>query len=160
MLSYLIIGSNQGERENHFNKAKLEIEKVSGKIIKESSLYETDAWGFSSTSKFLNQVIALETLLKPQELLDSLLNIETLLGRTRESVAYSDRVIDIDILFYENEIVAEQHLKIPHYHIEERRFVLMPMTEIAGDFVHPITNKTMHQLLEICSDNSSVIKKI
>lgn len=156
MLSYIIIGSNQGEREEILNSAKVELTNFVGNIVAESAIYETEAWGFSSQSKFLNQVIAFETSLNPHDLLKIILQIEKKLGRKRECTQYADRVIDIDILFYDHLIIKEQHLTIPHPRLAERKFVLIPMAEIASDFIHPVSKKTMKELLAICEDKLKV----
>ncbi len=135
---YLGLGSNLGNREHNIKKAYAGIEEHIGNIVKSSSVYETEPWGFMARNAFLNTVSEVETKLTPSGLLDAILMIETLLGRIREEVQYSSRVIDIDILLYDDLIVDEVNLKIPHPHLHKRMFVLVPFCEIAPDAIHPV----------------------
>jgi 2-amino-4-hydroxy-6-hydroxymethyldihydropteridine diphosphokinase len=154
---FLGLGSNLGNREENLNKAKVMIGSSIGSVISSSSLYETEPWGFESKEEFLNMVICIETKLSPSGLLGRILMIESQLGRVRCDTKYSSRVIDIDILLYDNDIVNEEALIIPHPKIEERRFVLVPLAEIAPDLIHPVLNKSLKSLLQTCSDKSSVV---
>lgn len=153
--AYLLLGTNEGAREKNLQKAKELIEKACGKIILSSSIYETEAWGLKEQNNFLNEAVSISTSLAPDSLLMVLKDIEVQTGRT-ETVKWGPRVIDIDILFYGNEIVNEVDLKIPHPFIAERRFTLVPLNEIAKEFVHPILKKTISALLEGCKDESEV----
>jgi 2-amino-4-hydroxy-6-hydroxymethyldihydropteridine diphosphokinase len=157
-LVYLLIGGNLGHREWHLTKAKQQITALCGEIITHSTIYETAAWGNIDQPHFLNQVITIETLLSPIDLLQQLLQIELDAGRERTE-KYGPRTIDIDILFYNNSIIALPELDIPHPKIAERRFVLVPMVEIAADFLHPILKVTMSTLLDNCTDPLTVHKK-
>lgn len=153
--AYLLLGTNEGVREKNLQKAKELIEKVCGKIIRSSSVYETEAWGLKEQNSFLNEAVSISTLLDALSLLAALKNIEGQTGRT-ETVKWGPRVIDIDILFYGNETVNETDLKIPHPFIAERKFTLVPLNEIARDFVHPVLKKAINELLKECKDESEV----
>jgi len=154
--AYLLLGSNRGNRLTMLSHAAELIGQNTGTITASSSVYETAPWGFYDETYFLNQVICLETLLPPYDLLDSLLHIETSIGRTRQGKNYSSRTIDIDILFYGDHIINHEHLTIPHPRQHERRFSLLPLAEIAPGFVHPVFKVTIHELLLKCSDVSEV----
>ena len=133
------------------------IETTCGPILKQSSVYQTAAWGITAQPDFLNMVILLETVLSPTELLTAILKIETTLGRHRD-VKWGPRIIDIDILFYNNDIVNTPELIIPHPFLHERKFTLTPLAEIAPMYVHPLLNKTMIALLHDCDDKLEVHK--
>jgi 2-amino-4-hydroxy-6-hydroxymethyldihydropteridine diphosphokinase len=157
--AYLLLGGNMGDREIVIAKASELIHSACGKIIKHSSLYESAPWGFNDSNLFINQVIQIETAMTADELLENLLNIELLLGRTRNnSASYTSRLIDIDILFYNDEIINEDKLRIPHPLLQERRFTLEPLKEIAAELIHPAFNKTISDLLNECNDNSEITK--
>jgi 2-amino-4-hydroxy-6-hydroxymethyldihydropteridine diphosphokinase len=153
---FLGIGTNLGDRKDNLTKALAMINENIGKIVKSSSVYETEPWGFQSDDRFLNMVVKVETTLSASGLLGRILMIEALLGRVRGEKQYSSRVIDIDILFYEDLITVEESLKIPHPHLHERKFVLIPLCEIAPEFVHPVLNMTITALLAECKDKSLV----
>jgi len=142
---YLGLGTNLGDRKQNISKA---IEAISLKmsISKQSSLYETTAWGYTDQPDFLNQVIQVETNLSPLRLLNFLKNTEVELGRVK-NFPYGPRLIDIDILFYDDLIKTTSRLQIPHPRIPERAFVLVPLNEIAPGFVHPVLKKTIAELL-------------
>lgn len=142
---YLGLGTNLGDRKQNISKA---IEAISLKmsISKQSSLYETTAWGYTNQPDFLNQVIQVETNLSPLRLLNFLKKTEVKLGRV-ENFRYGPRLIDIDILFYDDLIKTTSRLQIPHPRIPERAFVLVPLNEIAPGYVHPVLKKTIAELL-------------
>ncbi|MBO9683985.1 MAG: 2-amino-4-hydroxy-6-hydroxymethyldihydropteridine diphosphokinase [Flavisolibacter sp.] len=154
---YLLTGGNIGNRLAYLLKAKEEIEKRCGSILKESSVYETAAWGKEDQGAFLNQVLKIETELQSEEVLKTILEIEEDLGRKRQ-LKYGPRIIDIDILFFDDDIINEHALKIPHPQMQNRRFVLVPLNEIAPAKVHPILHKTIAQLLAECPDPLAVNK--
>jgi len=155
---FLGIGTNLGNRKNNLEHAVARIKEYIGAVLNSSSVYETEPWGFQADDKFLNMVVKVDTELTPSGLLGRILMIESLLGRQRGSERYSSRVIDIDILFYEDMIVDEESLKIPHPLLARRRFVLVPLCELASDMVHPVLKKSITELLEICEDEG-VVKK-
>jgi len=156
--AFLGIGTNLGNRRENLMAAIKSVMEVTGNAVTVSSVYETEPWGFSSATSFLNMVAGIETSLNPGELLSAILEIEISMGRIRSNKQYSSRIIDIDILLFGNMIIDENNLQIPHSHLHERRFVLVPLCEIAPGFIHPVLNKTISSLLESCTDLSSVIK--
>lgn len=141
---YLSAGSNVGDRQKFI---KLALQSISEfcKIIKVSSLYETEPWGKLDQPQFLNLCLLIETQLQPKQLLKKFKNVESNLGRTK-NVKWAEREIDIDILFYENLILNEVDFILPHPRIEERVFVLIPLSEIAPDFIHPVFQKPIREL--------------
>ncbi|MGB0862153.1 MAG: 2-amino-4-hydroxy-6-hydroxymethyldihydropteridine diphosphokinase [Saprospiraceae bacterium] len=149
---FLHTGSNLGNRFDYLHQANQLIKNRIGSIQKASSFYETAAWGITDQPAFINQAIRVETALSPNELLKAINQIEAEIGRIRIK-KWAERVIDIDILFYNQTIIETPNLKVPHPRISERNFVLVPMNEIAADFVHPVFQKTMQQLLDETSDN-------
>ncbi|PLX05101.1 MAG: 2-amino-4-hydroxy-6-hydroxymethyldihydropteridine diphosphokinase [Marinilabiliales bacterium] len=153
---YLLLGSNLGNRLSFLNAAKTKINQNAGMILKESPLYEAKPWGFNHAKNFINQVILIETEFSSQELLVILMKIESELGRVRAGMGYGPRTIDIDILFYNSEIISTDRLEIPHPKLHERNFTLMPFADIAPSFVHPGLNKTISELLEESPDDSEV----
>lgn len=157
---FILLGSNQGEREKMLQQATEAIERICGKIVRQSSIYETAPWGFESEQWFLNQVVQIESFLVPETLLEKLLAIELQLGRVRTNAQYSSRAIDLDLLYYSSIHLETRLLEIPHPRLHLRRFTLMPLSEIAPDFVHPVLKKTQLELLELLQDNSKVYKLI
>jgi len=155
--AYLLIGGNEGDRLVHLKEATERIAKYCGQIIRSSSLYETAAWGKTNQASFLNQVIVIKCNLTAPQLMDMLLEIEGEMGRKRAE-KYGPRKIDIDILFFGNEIWDLPQLKIPHPEIANRRFTLEPMNEIAPTFLHPVLQRTMSQLLAESTDMLDVKK--
>ena len=154
--AYLLLGGNLGHRLNNLNKTLLLIEKYIGRIISRSAVYETAPWGFECDKMFLNQLVSVETRESPRELLSEILKIELIMGRNRKANQWGDRIIDIDILFYDEVVLNENGLKIPHPYLHQRRFALIPLTEIADKFIHPKFKKTIKVLLEECMDDLEV----
>ncbi|MBA3665594.1 MAG: 2-amino-4-hydroxy-6-hydroxymethyldihydropteridine diphosphokinase [Bacteroidetes bacterium] len=149
---FLCLGGNLGDRLQNLNTAKALIAEGCGKITAQSKIYETQAWGSTSKNGFLNQVIKITTKSKANILLYQLLMIEKRLGRTRTKNKNGDRTIDIDILFYNQEVINTDGIEIPHPRLHLRKFVLKPMADIAPGFEHPLYNKTIKMLLQECAD--------
>ncbi len=155
--AYLSLGSNIGNRQDWLQQAINQIGNKCGTILKASSIYETAAWGINEQPAFLNMVLSIQTNLAPIELLNEILEIEISLGRKRE-IKWGARTIDIDILFFNKTILSLPNLVIPHPYLQDRRFTLVPLVEIAPTFNHPILNKNITELLAICPDKLEVIK--
>ncbi|MBG9376941.1 2-amino-4-hydroxy-6-hydroxymethyldihydropteridine diphosphokinase [Panacibacter sp. DH6] len=155
--AYLLTGGNLGDRAGNLAMASAYIQQYCGTIVQKSCLYETAAWGLQDQPDFYNQAILLETDLTAPNLMEILLRIEYKMGRTR-TVKMGPRIIDIDMLFYNTAIMETATLIIPHPRMQERRFVLMPLAEIAPQYVHPVFHKTIVQLLEACKDELNVYK--
>lgn len=153
---YLLLGGNVGDRLYYLSNAKAEIEKHIGKCVNQSSIYESTPWGFEHESLFFNQLVVVKTLLSPHQVMAAILIIEGQLGRVRVGTQYQERTIDIDILFYDGLILKSNNLEIPHPRIAERKFVLAPLSEVVPDFIHPVSHKTMRQLLMQCNDQLSI----
>lgn len=147
---YLGLGTNLGNREENMEMAIKKIEKQIGSIISQSAFYSSEPFGFESDNLFLNCALEVSTRLLPSELLAETQLIEKEMGRANKSDAtgYTDRIIDIDILFYSNEVICNStELIVPHPQMQERDFVLKPLAEISPNFVHPVLSKTITELL-------------
>ncbi len=160
--SIILQGSNIGDKIFTIKKSTELIKKEIGEIEKISSFYESEPWGFESNEWFINRTVGIYTILSPIQLLEKLLKIETSLGRVRNPVkkAYSSRTIDLDMLFFNNEIIKTPNLTIPHPRLHLRKFTLLPLAEIYPNFVHPVFNKTVNELLSECNDVSKVNQSI
>jgi 2-amino-4-hydroxy-6-hydroxymethyldihydropteridine diphosphokinase len=154
---YLLLGTNLGDRKKNLSSACASIEKYLGKIIRKSSIYESDAWGFHDQPYFYNQVVKIKTILSPEELLKRISHIEKNMGRIRQE-KWKERLIDIDILYYDNKIINDVQLVIPHPEIQNRKFTLVPLCEISPHELHPVFKKTNLQLLEGLTDPLGVKK--
>ena len=152
---YLLLGANVGDRQAQLSTAAAKIERAVGKITDRSRLYETQAWGMENQPNFINQALAVQTAFSPQEVLTKILNIETEMGRVRTE-KWAARTIDIDILLYENAVVNEPNLTIPHPHLTERNFALVPLMDVAGEVEHPILKKTIEDIYFDCTDKLDV----
>lgn len=152
----LLLGGNKDHRIFYIDSVRDFIEQEIGKIIQSSAIYESAPWGFNATQNFLNQVVVLETELTPFKILEKIWDIEKKHGRIRVEGKYISRTIDIDILFYEHEIIDTPDLIIPHQHLHKRRFTLIPLAEILPDWIHPGFNQPISYLLQKCDDQSEV----
>ena len=153
---FLLLGGNQGDRLKTLSRAKEEITQRIGDLQRESSIYETEPWGFEDDALFLNQLLVVETKLSAEAVLEAALDIENKLGRRRTAQQWTGRSMDIDILLYDNLIVEKGNLSIPHPRLHLRRFALEPLNEIAAELEHPILRKTMRTLLMECQDKQRV----
>ena len=153
--AYLLLGTNMGDRIALLARARDEIAQEIGALIGVSSVYETDAWGNEDEPQYLNQVVQTATRLQPLQLLEKINGIEKEMGRRRVK-KWESRLIDIDILYYADHVVSEPKLQVPHPHLPNRRFALVPLHEIAPQFVHPISGKTTADLLRQTADQLSV----
>lgn len=157
--AYLLIGSNLGDKTAQLEKAVQYIQQECGEIVKRSAFYETAPWGFTDQPSFINQALWIKTTLDPEELMQSLLNIEAKMGRIR-TVKLGPRIIDLDILQIDQTVMETPILHIPHPAMTERRFALAPLAEIAPELLHPVFQKTATELLQTCTDDSDVQKKM
>lgn len=156
--AYLLLGGNLGNREENLSKAIELITDNIGEIESISSIYETAAWGKTDQPAFLNQAIAIMTNLSAIQVLDKALEIEKILGRVRKD-KWGERLIDIDLILYGNDVVdVDNKLKVPHPHMQERKFVMAPMAEIAPDIVHPVLGITISEIFENITDDLDVNK--
>jgi len=154
--SIILLGTNQGKREENLFQARKRISERAGSLVDKSFVYETAPWGTDSVNWYLNQVVRVDTHLKPMELLERLLFIEKELGRERKGVHFEDRIIDIDILFYEDMIIDQDNLKIPHPRLHERKFTLVPLSDLIPEWQHPVLKKTVKELLDELDDELDV----
>jgi 2-amino-4-hydroxy-6-hydroxymethyldihydropteridine diphosphokinase len=157
---YLLLGGNLGDKKLVFEKAVKLLKESVGEIMQQSHIYETEPWGFESSDLFWNQVLEITTNLLPEEVLSQTQHIELEMGRVRKEHQYDSRIIDIDILFYGEEIIQLTNLVIPHPRIQDRKFALVPLNEIVPELKHPILNKNINQLLAECTDLLRVEKVI
>ena len=154
---FLGLGSNQGERElNLKNSIKL-LNSRAGKVLNTSGIYESEPWGVKDQSYFLNQVIEIETLIDPIDLLNICKNIEYDMGR-KPGIRWGKRVIDIDILYYNSKVINQKELIIPHKLMHERNFVMIPLNDLNENHLHPILNITNKEILNNCIDSCKIKK--
>ncbi|MCG9881263.1 MAG: 2-amino-4-hydroxy-6-hydroxymethyldihydropteridine diphosphokinase [Bacteroidia bacterium] len=154
---YILLGSNQGDAKKNLEQAIISLEEKLGKVVHYSSIYKTAAWGNTQQDPFLNQVVLIQTKLNAEETLATNLEIERLMGRTR-NIKWEPRIIDIDILYYNDAIIKTESLQVPHPQMTSRRFTLIPLVEIAPNFMHPELHKTSKELLKECIDTLEVEK--
>lgn len=153
--AYLLTGANLGNRMNNLMAARDFLQRQAGRIIRHSSVYETASWGNTAQPAFLNQALLIETDLSAEQTMQKILLIEKEMGRVRTE-RNASRIIDIDILFFNKDIIQTKTLTVPHPQIQNRNFVLYPLHEIAPGFEHPLLKKTIRDLLLQCSDELSV----
>ena len=144
---FLLLGSNVGDRRAHLRSARTLIDQKAGPVLFSSQEYETEPWGKKDQAGFLNQALQIETDLSPMELLHELKHIEKEIGRV-DTEKWGPRIIDIDILYYGAEVVDLPELKVPHPYLPERQFALLPLSEIAEEFTHPVLHLTVGEMLE------------
>jgi 2-amino-4-hydroxy-6-hydroxymethyldihydropteridine diphosphokinase len=151
----LLLGSNQGNRKANLSVAINRIGGEAGQVYRESRIYETAAWGDTSQDSYYNQVVIIETELEAGRLMQTLLFIEKEMGRTRVR-KWEPRIIDIDILYFNDAVINEKDLVIPHPLLHERKFTLIPLAEVLPEFIHPVLKKNTLKLLAICTDSGEV----
>jgi len=156
-ITYLLIGGNLGNRQENLATARFLIGKHCGQITRESSVYETAPWGKFDQPGFLNQALEVNTELNARQLIRRILKVEKIMGRIRKE-KLGPRIIDIDILLFNDEIQDIPFLKLPHPEMQHRRFVLIPLSEIAAEIIHPVLKKNISQLLHECPDELEVKK--
>ncbi len=155
---YFGVGGNLGNREGYLERTKSLISDRIGYILRTSSIYESEPWGFDHEHNFLNQVLIVDTQLSPAAILLEISFIEGVLGRERSVNGYIPRTTDIDILFYDQQVMFSPSLVIPHRFLHKRLFVLSPLAEIAPDFIHPLFSVTIRELLATCDVTTKVWK--
>jgi 2-amino-4-hydroxy-6-hydroxymethyldihydropteridine diphosphokinase len=152
---FILSGSNMGDRKRQLSLAATKLEQRGIRILQRSSVCVSAAWGPVQQEEFLNQVLKVFTTIEPHELLQILLEVEKELGRERTE-KWGPRAIDLDLLYYHQKIIRSERLTLPHPFIPERRFTLVPLVEIAPDFIHPVLKKDQRRLLEECPDKNEV----
>ncbi len=153
---FILLGSNLDDRLLYLSQTRNMIANRVGAIDIKSYIYESKPWGFNHENQFLNQVLVVNTMLEPHDILKITQQIELELGRKYKGIGYSARTVDIDLLFYNDIIIDTEDLIIPHLQLHKRRFTLLPLNEISPDFIHPVFKTTISELLNKCNDNSIV----
>lgn len=155
--TFLLLGANLGDRRGALDRAFNLIEEKAGKILNASGYYETEAWGLKDQPVFLNRMLVIEPFYNAAFTLEKLLDIEKEMGRERENaVKWGSRIIDIDIIYFGDQIINTDSLKVPHPHLQERRFVLRPLADLDPEYIHPALSKTSLELLNECKDDCEV----
>jgi 2-amino-4-hydroxy-6-hydroxymethyldihydropteridine diphosphokinase len=157
---FLSLGSNLGDRRKNLEKAGMLLEEKAGQVCARSAMYETEPWGFRSEMFFFNQAVELYTSQEPQQLLKVIHEIERMCGRKHKAVRNEPRPVDIDILFFNDCVIKTPDLVLPHPTLHLRRFVLIPLAEIAPHFVHPALKISIEQLLRTCMDKCTVNRQL
>ncbi len=152
---YLHLGSNQGDRNEFLQKALQLISEKIGTINLKSNIYETEPWGMKEQENFLNMAIEVKSTKSPEDVIQSIKSIESALGSAK-SAKWGPRSIDIDVLYCDDLIIKSSEITIPHPHIQDRNFVLIPLLEIAGDFTDPVHKMTIDELYDLCKDTGEV----
>lgn len=155
-VAFLCVGGNMGDRLANILEAKRQLLGMGCKMEAESGIYQTKAWGIEEAPDYYNQMLKIVTEKNGIELMTTLLDIEKSMGRIRSDNRNASRTLDMDILFFNNEIIKSELLEVPHPRLHLRRFVLEPLNEIASELIHPVLNKTIHELLIECTDTSAV----
>jgi len=152
------LGTNLGDRALNLSNSRKAIEELDCRIVSSSSVYESAPWGYQSSNAFYNQCLVIETNMDPYNLLKSFKAIEAEFGRTKNSDRYEDRPIDIDILFYDDQVMNSEYLVIPHAGIAKRNFVLIPLREIDPGKMHPVLKQSIADLAEVCEDQQQLVR--
>lgn len=155
-VAFLCVGGNMGDRLANILEAKRQLLGMGCKMEAESGIYQTKAWGIEEAPDYYNQMLKIGTEKNGTELMTTLLDIEKSMGRIRSDNRNASRTMDMDILFFNSEIIKSELLEVPHPRLHLRRFVLEPLNEIASELIHPVLNKTIHELLIECKDTSAV----
>jgi 2-amino-4-hydroxy-6-hydroxymethyldihydropteridine diphosphokinase len=158
MMVYFSLGSNLGDRLDYLRNALVSLHELFGTPEKISSVYETEGWGVDNHPAYLNAVVCFQTSMSPEDILTKILIIEKLHGRERNTGSYEPRTLDIDILLYDDVIMKKENLVIPHPLLKYRKFVLLPLCEISGEFIHPEFGISINELLDKCDDESGIWK--
>lgn len=153
---YLHLGSNKGDRTSYLSNAIKQITAKIGQVTDQSAIYQTEPWGKKDQDEFLNMAIKVESNLAPEDALNAAKKIETDMGSEKKE-KWGPRIIDIDILYCDDLIMEKYNLVIPHPHIYERNFVLIPLMEIAGDFIDPVKEMSIEDIFDLCKDESEVL---
>ncbi|MCG8317882.1 MAG: 2-amino-4-hydroxy-6-hydroxymethyldihydropteridine diphosphokinase [Cytophagales bacterium] len=153
---YLLLGTNLGNKPLNLQRGKTGVEELMGAIIKQSSVYRTAAWGIENQHSFLNQVVKIKSELSPEQILEKIFMIEKSMGRVRQG-KWSERIIDIDLLYYYDRIIDTHQLQVPHRELQNRNFTLVPLVEIAANEIHPVFHKTQKELHKLCKDRLEVV---
>ncbi len=156
---YLLLGGNLGDKSKIFAEAEQLIREKVGSVIRQSKIYETEPWGFDSDDWFWNQAFIVDTALSVSECLSMAHAIEAQIGRIRSSQQYISRVIDIDLIFFGDQVINQPEIVVPHPRMASRKFVLQPLCEIAPEKIHPVFQKTIQELFGEC-DDSLVVRPI
>ena len=158
---FILVGSNVGDRAALIDRACASVGDLCGRVIAKSPVYESEPWGFKCEQWFLNQVVKIETMLGPDELMKRLLAIELELGRDRVTPheGYASRTMDLDILYFGSQIIETEYVTAPHPCLHQRRFALLPLCDLNPEMVHPRLKMTNAELLQMCQDNG-VVKKL
>ncbi len=155
--AYILLGTNLGDKTANIKTACQKISSGCGTILQHSSLYETSPWGVTEQASFLNCALCLNTPYAPEILLQRLLDIEKEMGRIRIQ-QWGERLIDLDLLYFNREIIRTEQLTLPHPELQNRNFVLVPLCEIAPDYLHPVLGRSNQELLDNCPDEGTVTK--
>ena len=158
---YVGVGTNLGDKLNNIQLAYKLIQSEIGEIVRKSHVYKTPPWGFESDEYFYNSVIEIKTFFDPEKLLNKLQSIERVLGKKQKfKIGYSSRLIDLDIIDFNNQIIDSKRLTIPHSHVSKRNFVLYPLKDVCPNWIHPITKRTIQELLNLINEDVMIEKVV
>jgi len=154
--AFFSLGSNLGDREGNLKEAQRLMEEQMGRIERMSKVYESPPWGFTSDHLFCNMCLLIRTVLTPPDLMKKALQVEKEMGRVSEKGGYADRIIDVDLLLFDDMVLDLPGLVLPHPRMEMRKFVMIPLSDIAPDHIHPVSGLTMAEILARCQDPSEI----